>query len=301
MRVVSRMTGLTAHTIRVWERRYQAITPQRTEGNTRRYSAADVRRLSLLRQATSRGYQISDMAQLPEDELIDLVAEKSQLAAEAGGGDDELFERLNRDYLLAVERFDVGRSAEILARAAGLLDRDSFVFRVVLPILRETGDRWYREEFSVSHEHLVTAQVRGLLDSLLRLSPVPPGAPSMVIATPAGHLHEFGALVGALLAASRGLGPVYLGPDIPTADLAVALREGRADVLLLGVLRDMSSDELATFDHDLVALGATAEVWVGTSADHDVVGRVPGVRYFTRFEDLDLALTERAQAASGAA
>ena len=58
MRVVSRLSGLTADTIRVWERRYQAVSPERTGGNKRRYSGSQVRRLVLLRRATELGHSI---------------------------------------------------------------------------------------------------------------------------------------------------------------------------------------------------------------------------------------------------
>ena len=73
MRVVTRMTGLSADTIRAWERRYGAVVPARTDGNTRRYSASDVRRLGLLKEATDRGHRIGDIAKLSEGELAEIA------------------------------------------------------------------------------------------------------------------------------------------------------------------------------------------------------------------------------------
>lgn len=74
MRSVARATGLTPDTIRAWERRYAAIEPDRTAGNTRRYSPSDIRRLSLLREATQRGHTISAIAHLQEEPLRQLLS-----------------------------------------------------------------------------------------------------------------------------------------------------------------------------------------------------------------------------------
>ena len=75
MRVVSRLTGLTADTIRVWERRYQAVKPERTRGNKRRYTGSQVRRLVLLRRATELGHSIGQVAPLPDEDLHRIIGE----------------------------------------------------------------------------------------------------------------------------------------------------------------------------------------------------------------------------------
>jgi DNA-binding transcriptional MerR regulator len=294
MRVVTRLTGLSAHTIRVWERRYQAVTPERTSGNSRRYSAEDVRRLTLLRDATGLGYRIKDVAELPDDQLEELVSN----ASEPGSGVDITDARSPTEhhldeYLDAVARFDARSAADILSRAAMLMEPSRFVLDVVLPLLRQTGTRWEEKRFSVAQEHLVTHQVRGLLDTLLRLTSTQAGAPRLLVGTPQGFSHEFGALVGALLAAARGLDPIYLGADLPLHDLLDAIQKSRVDLLLLGVLHHPEETASEQLDEALRRLVEQAEVWVGLPKDHPNHGQVAGVRYFDRFEDLDVALTQR--------
>ena len=293
IRVVSRLTGLTAHTIRMWERRYGAVTPVRSDGNTRRYSWEDVHRLAQLERATSRGHRIRDVVSLPAEQLQVLLDEASpgQPAPELRA--DDSLAGLRADYLEAVSRFEGRQSADILSRAAALLTPYALVFDVVLPILRQTGTRWESGTFSVAHEHLVTFQMRGLLDTLMRLTHTQAGAPRMVVATPPGHLHEFGVLAGALIAAMRGFEPIYLGQDVPEKDLTVALAISRANVLLLGVIRTLSAAEHKAFNALLKRIVKVAEPWVGLPADHAAKGAVAGVRYFDSFEALDLALTGR--------
>lgn len=295
MRVVTRLTGLSAHTIRVWERRYGAVTPVRTGGNSRRYSAEDVRRLGLLKEATDLGYKIMNLAELENAALEELVAGESKTRpASASPAPKDGLEQLRNEYLESIRRFDARSASELLGRAAMLLEPTVFVFDVVLPILRETGLLWAKDDFTVAHEHLVTFQMRGLMDTLLRLSSPHEGAPRILVATPEGFLHEFGALAGALLAAARGFEPVYLGSGVPIADLMAAVQSSRADLLLLGVLHKPDAQLMESLNAQLARLASLTPLWVGLPPDHPNLGAVPGVRYFDRFEDLDLALTQRA-------
>ena len=296
MRVVTRMTGLTSHTIRVWERRYQAVVPLRTAGNTRRYSSEDVRKLTLLQQATELGFPIREVASLSIDQLEEIVRKEGRVDRSAEGppsDTEDPYRQLRDDYLDQIERFDFFKALETLTRASALLPARELVFEVILPILRQTGDRWEAGTFTVAHEHAVSAQARGMLDIMLRLSTPQAGSPRIVAGTPPGHGHEFGVLAGAQLAVARGFEPIYLGPDVPEDDLLLAMRRSKAGLVLLAVERSMDPGEARRFDDMLRALGAHGEVWLGLPPEHDAAGRVDGVRYFDRFEDLDVALTER--------
>jgi DNA-binding transcriptional MerR regulator len=298
MRVVTRMTGLSPDTIRAWERRYDAVVPERSEGNTRRYSALDVRRLALLKEATTRGHRIGDIATLSEEELRALPSAEVGLAASAepdGVGPasvDRALTIVRADYLAAVERFDARVSGDLLARAAAIFRPRDFVLGLVLPILRETGDRWHRQEFSVAQEHLVSMQARSLLDAILRLASPTKGAPRIIAATPEGQLHEFGALAGAMLAALRGFDVLYLGPQVPGRDLAIAVEAGRGSVVLLSVILDISAASNARLAETIDALAEQATTWVGLPPDHGLNRLLARAVLLHEFDDFDLALTK---------
>ena len=76
--IAAKRSGLTPHVIRVWEKRYNAVTPVRTETNRRQYSDEDIKRLALLREATLGGHKISNIASLPKDTLKSLTEEDRQ-------------------------------------------------------------------------------------------------------------------------------------------------------------------------------------------------------------------------------
>jgi DNA-binding transcriptional MerR regulator/methylmalonyl-CoA mutase cobalamin-binding subunit len=298
MRVVTRLTGLSADTIRAWERRYDAVIPARTDGNTRRYSAEDVRRLGLLKEATHRGYRIGDIAKLSERELMSLATAEDEISAHGGDAastaarPENAFLKIQRDYLEAIARFDTRFAADLLARTSTIFSPRDFVFEVVLPVLRETGDRWMRGEFTAAHEHVVTHQARNLIDSILRLSSPHPGAPKLIAATPEGQMHEFGALTGAMLAGLRGFEVLYLGAQVPAPDIAHAHELAGSDIILLSVVYRGTSREVAALAASIDEVANAAEVWVGIAEDHPVIARLERGRLLHRFGDLDIALTK---------
>jgi DNA-binding transcriptional MerR regulator len=110
------MTGLTADTVRVWERRYGAVRPDRTDGNARRYTDREVKRLILLREATSRGHAIGEIANLDEPELVKLVRGEEQLAVQT-----RTYDTLVEEIIRHVEAFEPRRVHEVFVRAAATL------------------------------------------------------------------------------------------------------------------------------------------------------------------------------------
>lgn len=287
MRVVTRLTGLSADTIRVWERRYRAVNPERTDGGKRRYSSPQVRRLSLLRRATELGHTISEVANLNEDDLERIIASTRAPGPKPEHGD---FDQLIDDYLEVIAQFDVRRADEILTRTAAIMPPLAFSLQFILPLIRRVGDLWCTGDLAVAQEHIVSSQLRSLLGTLMRHVTPPIGASRIVVAAPEGHRHEFGAFVGAFIAASRGLEPIYLGADLPAEQIALATKRSGSDIVLLSVVRDCSERELADLRRDLTRLAAVSEVWLGVPEDHAVNALELPLRCFHRYEDVDAAI-----------
>ncbi len=299
MRLVTRLTGLPANTVRVWERRYQAIVPRRTDGNARRYSGRDVRKLQMLRDLTAAGYRIRDVASRSNEELEELLGspDEGQPAALAAPTQDSLgleYARLRASYLAAIESLEVRQGFDLLALAATMLAPQAFVNDVVIPLVQETGRRWGTGTFSVAHEHIVSSQLRSLLPRMLQVSTPLASARRIFLAAPEGHLHEFGILVGGGMAASRGFDVIYLGPHMPEDDLLAAMQSSASDLLIVSVPWEPPERDLVAVRSTLSRLAEAVEVWVGCPADHRLVGTVPGARYFHRYEDLDAALVHLA-------
>ena len=231
VRVVAQRTGLSSHVLRAWERRYGVVTPTRTEGGQRLYSDSDIARLLLLRTLTVAGGAISQLAQLPNDELSRMVREEPLSAPEAAPGGSA--EQWRAGALAAIAALDSSALRRELGRSAMALGVPHFLEQVVSPMLREVGLRWQDGRLGVAHEHLATAVVREVLGWVRESSETMGAAPTLVVATPTNQVHEGGALLVAATAAAEGWRVTYLGVNLPGPEIAAAaVRTGARAVAL---------------------------------------------------------------------
>ncbi len=237
IQIVARRTGLTADVIRVWERRYEAVSPSRSETRRRLYSDEDIERLILLRRATLAGRRIGDVAHMDDEELSALVASDDRSTAkvpqptpEAGATGDLEAARAHREACLAaVEKLDAAAMDATLTRARLELSTPVLIDAVLMPLLVEVGERWRAGTMRPYQEHLATSMVKSLLESLRPFNASPEG-PEFVVTTLAGQVHEMGALMAAVVGATEGWRVTYLGPNLPAEEIAAAAlqRDARA-------------------------------------------------------------------------
>lgn len=240
IQVVSRRTGLSSDVIRVWERRYGAVTPARA-GGRRIYSDADIRRLSLLQRVTDAGRRISDVADLDDGYLLQLVEEDRQggaLFAEPAAGGNRV-EVLIEDALQATRSLDPERLRQVISTAAIELSQTHLLEQMLVPFLRRIGDAWKKGTLRIGQEHMASAVVRQFLMTMLNRSSK--GGPSILFTTPSGHQHELGVLMAAITAESEGWSALYLGPETPAEELAAAAVQADARAVALGL--QSGSDE----------------------------------------------------------
>ena len=242
---VARKTGLSVHTLRAWERRYGVVEPERSGGGTRLYSTGDIARLRLLRRATEAGHAISRVARLSTEELRALLRE---LAPEEPKRGDSVFDGRQgaawfvEELLKAVELMDGERIHALLMRAVVSLPVQGVIQQVILPVLRQVGDRWAAGSICPANEHLFSVNVQRVLAWLSDSVPVSPGAPTAIVTTPAGQWHEIGSHIAAVLTAVAGWRVVFLGPNLPAEDIVRAVEITGADLVLLGAT--MSDEDL---------------------------------------------------------
>lgn len=292
MRLVTRLTGLSADTIRAWERRYQAVTPDRSAGNTRRFSTDDIRRLNLLREAVERGHTIGAIAQVPTAQLATLLNQDQEETRPVEDPPTTGFEKWREGYIDAIGRFELNHAYQLLRRAATLIDRHAFVFDVVVPLIRTVGDRWKATSFRIAEEHIVSRQLASVLDVLIDTSELPSNAPKILLTTPPGHRHEFGALIASLLAVDHGVQPLYLGADMPLEELSWAVKQSGANVVVLSVARDLDEDEARALPKQLALIAGWTDLWLGLPPGHPLADAVPKARVFHSYEDFEDALDE---------
>jgi methanogenic corrinoid protein MtbC1 len=217
-----------------------------------------VSRLRRLRQATEKGHSIGQVARLSEGELDRLLGEWRERSDAP-----DPYGALRERFLQAISKLDVIAADLELSRAATLFPARSLIKKVVAPILDEVGRLWAHKEMGVAHEHVATGLLRNLLSALFRLYPPKDYAETIVLATPAGERHEFGILQAALLAATRGWRVVYLGTDLPAAEIAHTVRLTGSRYLGLSVVTSENSETGKELSELSKLLPAETRVWVG--------------------------------------
>ena len=259
IRAVAKLTGLSIDALRAWERRYQAVVPHRTNRG-RIYDAAQVRRLTLLHDATKAGHAIGSIAKLENGQIEQLLASPAQTAPLDASSDSTIL----KPVLTAIENYDYSGANTELGMLASLLPVPELITKAVHPLLDLVGKRWYDRSLTVAQEHMVSALMRNLLGGLVRLYHPRDPRMRLIFATPAGELHEFGILCGSMLAVSAGVESIYLGPNLPTPEIVAITNRLKPDALVLGVVAPSYIPGLpGAVEFIASQIPQTTELWIG--------------------------------------
>lgn len=234
----SQASGVSPHVIRIWERRYNALSPSRTCTNRRMYCDEAVLRLKLLRLLTENGHRIGRVAGLCTAELEELVrklpANAEAVPAPAGGL--ELPGQFVEAAIEASKRYDSDALRGVLSQARRQLGQRGMLHHVICPMILKVGESWQQGTLRPSHEHIATAVIRELLLTPVPGSQIAAHAPELVVATPAVELHELGALIVAASARDLGWHVTYLGPNLPVEEIAACAAARNARAVALSVV-----------------------------------------------------------------
>jgi methanogenic corrinoid protein MtbC1 len=235
IRVVAERTGLTPDVLRVWQRRYGVVRPDRSESGQRLYTDEEVERLRLMALAVEGGRSVSQVAALPTESLERLVLEDEEArAAQPGRGAAE--RGILEDALAAVHGLDGEGLEQTLRRALVVKSVARFLEDIASPLFEEIGHRWGRGELTAAHEHMASAVMRRVLDWVIQACEAGEGAPRMVVGTLSSEQHEIGALFVAATAASEGWSVTYLGANLPAAEIAAAAEQAGASAVAISVV-----------------------------------------------------------------
>jgi DNA-binding transcriptional MerR regulator/methylmalonyl-CoA mutase cobalamin-binding subunit len=238
MGIVAERTGISPHVIRAWERRHGAVAPQRTSGNRRLYTQADIDRLLLLKHAVEGGYSIAQLAKLSLEELRGIGGSPS-----VGDDSPRSFSRDVKGYgeyltlaLDAIRELRADKLEEALGRAAVEQGREALVKGVVPTLLHEIGELWRQGQIRTYHEQMAASVIRSVLGRVISRGAVAESSLSIVLATPRGAFHEFGSLMAATAAQMASWRVLHLGASLPAEEIAGAAIEARVRAVGLSVV-----------------------------------------------------------------
>jgi DNA-binding transcriptional MerR regulator len=210
---LERLSGIKAHTIRIWEKRYNIIAPQRTSTNIRNYCDGELKKLLNISLLNRKGMKISKLAQLSNDELNEKINQLIQNYHDT--------ESLVENMAIAMIDFDEVKLEKILSRTIMQLGFEETIIKILYPFLVKIGVMWQTGIINPAHEHFISNQIRQKLivaiDSLISASN--PNSKRYTLFLPEGEFHELGLLFFHYLIKRRGHQVIYLGQSVPLNDL----------------------------------------------------------------------------------
>lgn len=272
IKTVAELTGVPRNTLLAWERRYDLVRPQRQSNGYRSYTEEDVQLLLRVKRLVDDGHAIS--------EAVSLV----RTPAQAGPTLD--LDGRRQALLRHLLDFDHERAAQLTSRL-GHVSFEQQLDALYLPILRELGQGWAEGRVSVAQEHFASSFVRERMHTMLSsLEQRTATGPRALLACLEQERHELGLMATGLRLALRGWRLTWLGADVPTQDLVSALRETRAELVVVVAIQPADPalvERSARAVRDAAPLGARV-VYGGAG----LPGRTPevaGVEWIRDAED----------------
>jgi MerR family transcriptional regulator, light-induced transcriptional regulator len=264
---LSRRSGVSTEVLRAWERRYGLFQPTRSSGGFRLYSPEDERRLQLMRAHLERGLSAAEAARLTLEGVEEDGSDEAQTLLEAGA----------RDLRAALDAFDEGAAHASLDRLLSEFALETVLADVVLPYLRELGERWAAEAATVAQEHFASQLLRGRLLGVARGWGRGTG-PRAVLACAPGEQHDLALIAFGLTLRGRGWRITYLGQDTPVDTLESAVDELHPEAVVLAAT---THDRFTRQADELRRLARKTSVWLAGDGASEELARKARSRHLS--------------------
>lgn len=209
---LEQLSGIKAHTIRIWEKRHKLIEPARTQTNIRYYSDEDLKKIINVSVLNNNGIKISKIVGLSYEEITRKVAELSR-----NHTDTEIFVD---QLVVAMIDMEEEKFEKIISDLSLKFGFERTVIEIVYPFLEKIGVLWQTGNVTPAQEHFITHLIRQKIIVAIDALPLPPKeAPRVLLFLPEGELHELGLLFYHYIIKRDGFRTFYLGQTVPFHDV----------------------------------------------------------------------------------
>lgn len=233
------LSGIKAHTIRIWEQRYSFLKPQRTTTNIRYYSSEELKMLLTISLLNKYGYKISHIDRMSKE---DLRAKTLTLP-----GNEAQQERIVNDLIRSMVDLDMNEFEQVLDQYIALRGIEKAITQIIFPFLERIGILWLTDHINPAQEHLTTNIIRQkLIVGIDKVQPAFALNSQVLLFLPENEHHELGLLFMQYLLKSRGAKVIYLGANVPMRDLQLVVNLKKPDYVythLTTVIREFNFDK----------------------------------------------------------
>jgi len=218
------LSGIKAHTIRIWEQRYNFLKPSRSDTNIRYYSNEELKKVLNIALLNKYGYKISHIDKMPENEVRDKIMSLSQAQARQ--------ERIVNELIQCMVDLNIEKLEDILDDHIKLKGIERTITLIIFPFMEKIGILWLTNHINPAQEHLVSNIIRQkLIVGIEGISTSLKINKTVLLFLPEGEYHELGMLFMYYLLKSRGIDTIYLGANVPLNDVEYVVNLKKPDFL----------------------------------------------------------------------
>lgn len=230
---LEQLSGIKAHTIRIWEKRHRLVEPSRTPTNIRYYSDEDLKKIINVSMLNNNGIKISRIADMSQEEMNKKILEISSVKNDANVNTDQLLIAM---VDMEEELFEKTLNGFILHYGF-----EKTVIEIIYPFLQKIGILWQTKNITPAHEHFISSLIRQKIIVAIDGLPMPPkSAKKIILFLPEGEMHELGLLFYHFLTRKEGYRTYYLGQNLPHDDLVKVVATHRPDLLLTSIISPLA-------------------------------------------------------------
>ena len=224
------LSGIKAHTLRIWEQRYNFLKPERTFTNIRYYSNNELKTILNIALLNKYGYKVSHIDKMSNTEIRDKVLTLNQQEAQQERIVNELVQHM---VDLDTKAFEETLTSYILVRGI-----ERTITQIIFKYLEKIGILWLTNHINPAQEHLVTNIIRQkLIVGIEGVSSPLKVNKTILLFLPEAEYHEMGLLFMYYLLKSRGIEVIYLGTNVPLADVGYVVKVKKPDFLYCHITR----------------------------------------------------------------
>jgi len=239
------LSGIKAHTIRIWEKRYDVFSPNRTNTNIRRYSEEDLKLALNISMLHTMGYKISRIAKMSDEDIKNTVINGNKYVKPPSIPEAFFISAMNLDNIGFSNKLD-----ETIEEKGVEWTFEN----IIVPFQRRMGLLWQSGTITPAQEHFSSSIIREkVIAQTDKLPKAAQGAPKILFFLPEGDLHELGILYFTYLAKKQGLDTIYLGQGVPLSDVISIGNTHQVNAFFLSIIKSLPEGETASLFHQLIA------------------------------------------------
>lgn len=290
---LEQLSGIKAHTLRIWEQRYNLLQPMRTDTNIRFYDDASLKLILNVALLNDNGYKISKIANMTEAEMREEVV---KLTEKTLTHDDQIHALTLCMIEMDEERFEKVLSTNILK-----IGFEQTMLNIIYPFMSKIGVLWQTGAINPAQEHFMSNLIRQKLIVAIDGQIYKGGGKKFLLYLPEGEWHEISILFAAYLVKLKGHKLIYLGQNTPDEDLQIVYRLHQPEFLMTVITTSPNSEEVQDYIYTISERFKNSEIILSgyqiVGQDLDFPKNVRAMHYAKQLkefmEEMDLALQEK--------